>query len=126
MDRLKAEKATTRLVDVMDKLRKECPWDREQTFETLRNNTIEETYELADAITDKNMEGIKEELGDLLFAAVKVGRFSGIDPEEALHRACDKFDARFRLVEEAAGKPLAEYSEEELLALWRAAKETLS
>ena len=57
MNRHDAEKATTRLLDVMDKLRKECPWDREQTFDSLRNNTIEETYELADAITDRNMEG---------------------------------------------------------------------
>ena len=51
---------------------------------------------------------------------------TGVDPEDALHRSCDKFDARFRMVEEAAEKPLAEYSEEELLALWRAAKETQS
>ena len=60
MERKEAEMATSRLLDVMDKLRAECPWDREQTFDSLRNNTIEETYELADAITDKNMEGIKE------------------------------------------------------------------
>lgn len=94
MDRLKAEKATTRLLDVMDKLRKECPWDREQTFETLRNNTIEETYELADAITDKNMEGIKEELGDLLLHVVfysklgdEAGKFNYTDVANAV---CDK------------------------------------
>ena len=54
--------ATARLLDVMTTLRRECPWDREQTFDSLRSNTIEETYELADAITDHNMEGIKEEL----------------------------------------------------------------
>ena len=66
MNMIEAEKATARLLEIMDTLRRECPWDREQTFDTLRNNTIEETYELADAITDKNMEGIKEELGDLL------------------------------------------------------------
>ena len=59
MKREEAKVATSRLLDVMDKLRAECPWDREQTFDSLRNNTIEETYELADAITDKNMEGIK-------------------------------------------------------------------
>ena len=51
---------------------------------------------------------------------------SGVDPEDALHRACDKFDDRFRLVEESAEKPLVELTEEELLALWRAAKEKLS
>jgi MazG family protein len=70
--------------------------------------------------------GLREELGDTLFMTAKIAQMSGIDPEDALHRACDKFDARFREVEESAGKPLAEYSEEELLALWRAAKEKLS
>ena len=55
-----------RLVEIMDELREKCPWDREQTVETLRSMTIEETYELADAITEKNWKGIKEELGDLL------------------------------------------------------------
>ena len=57
MERKEAEMATSRLLDVMDKLRAECPWDREQTFDSLRNNTIEETFELADAITDNDMEG---------------------------------------------------------------------
>ncbi len=55
-----------RLVSIMDELREKCPWDRKQTIETLRHMTIEETYELADAITDKDWKGIKEELGDLL------------------------------------------------------------
>jgi len=55
-----------RLVKIMDELREKCPWDREQTVETLRHMTIEETYELADAITEKNWKGIREELGDLL------------------------------------------------------------
>jgi XTP/dITP diphosphohydrolase len=55
-----------RLVEIMDELREKCPWDRKQTIESLRHMTIEETYELADAITDKDWQGIKEELGDLL------------------------------------------------------------
>jgi MazG family protein len=55
-----------RLVSIMDELREKCPWDKKQTVETLRHMTIEETYELADAITDKDWKGIKEELGDLL------------------------------------------------------------
>lgn len=67
--------------------------------------------------------GIREEVGDTLFMAANVAQSFQVDPEDALHRACDKFDARFRLVEEAADKPLADYSQEELLALWRAAKE---
>ena len=86
--------ATTRLLDVMDKLRVECPWDREQTFDTLRNNTIEETYELADAITDKNMEGIKEELGDLLLHVVfysKLGQEAGVfNYTDVANGVCDK------------------------------------
>ncbi len=94
MNRHEAEMATTRLLDVMDKLRVECPWDREQTFDTLRNNTIEETYELADAITDKNMEGIKEELGDLLLHVVfysKLGQEAGaFNYTDVANGVCDK------------------------------------
>ena len=86
--------ATTRLLDVMDKLRAECPWDREQTFDSLRNNTIEETYELADAITDKNMEGIKEELGDLLLHVVfysKLGEEQqAFNYADVANAVCDK------------------------------------
>ena len=70
--------------------------------------------------------GIREELGDTLFIAAKIGQMTGVDPEEALHCACDKFDDRFRKVEESAGKPLQECSKEELLALWDRAKKTLS
>ena len=58
--------AFLRLVGIMDDLREKCPWDRKQTVETLRTLTIEETYELADAITMKDWKGIKEEIGDLL------------------------------------------------------------
>ena len=94
MNRAEADKATLRLLEVMDTLRRECPWDREQTFDTLRNNTIEETYELADAITDKNMEGIKEELGDLLLHVVfysKLGEEQGaFDYTDVANGVCDK------------------------------------
>jgi XTP/dITP diphosphohydrolase len=54
------------LVKIMDELREKCPWDKKQTIHTLRQQTIEETYELADAITEKDWQSIKEELGDLL------------------------------------------------------------
>ena len=73
-------KATARLLEIMDTLREQCPWDRKQTFETLRNNTIEETYELADAILNKDLDGIKEEAGDLLLHVVfyaKLGEEAG-------------------------------------------------
>lgn len=59
-------KAFDRLVAIMDDLREKCPWDRKQTIQSLRQLTLEETYELMDAITDENWAGIKEELGDLL------------------------------------------------------------
>ena len=55
-----------KLINVMDDLREKCPWDKKQTIHTLRSMTIEETYELADAITENDWKGIKEELGDLL------------------------------------------------------------
>ena len=94
MNMTDAEKATARLLEVMDTLRRECPWDREQTFDTLRNNTIEETYELVDAITDKNMEGIKEELGDLLLHVAfysKLGEEVGaFDYTDVANGVCDK------------------------------------
>ena len=66
--------------------------------------------------------GVREELGDLLFIAANLAQLAGVDPEDALHRACDKFDGRFRRMEEAADKPFSECTEAEKLALWRSAK----
>ena len=63
-------KALDRLLTIMDELRKKCPWDKKQTFESLRHLTIEETYELGDAILDDNLPEIKNELGDLLLHIV--------------------------------------------------------
>ncbi|MFA5816370.1 MAG: nucleoside triphosphate pyrophosphohydrolase [Bacteroidales bacterium] len=66
-----------RLLDIMDELRAQCPWDKEQTIESLRTLTIEETYELADAILDEDLPGICEELGDILLHIVfyaKIGQ----------------------------------------------------
>lgn len=86
--------ATARVLEVMNTLRRECPWDREQTFDSLRSNTIEETYELADAITDRNLDGIKEELGDLLLHVVfysKLGEEAGaFDYADVANALCDK------------------------------------
>jgi len=73
-------KALERLLDIMDDLRTGCPWDKKQTFDTLRHLTIEEVYELADAILEKNPEEIKKELGDLLLHIVfyaKIGSETG-------------------------------------------------
>lgn len=62
--------AFKRLLDIMDELRAKCPWDQKQTFESLRYLTIEETYELSDAILEKDMDAIKKELGDLMLHLV--------------------------------------------------------
>jgi len=63
-------KAFDRLLTIMDELREKCPWDKIQTIESLRTLTIEETYELADAIIENNMKDIKKELGDILLHIV--------------------------------------------------------
>ena len=86
----------------------------------------EEVRELREALeagagTDEP-HGVREELGDLLFITAKVAQMSGVDPEDALHRACDKFDGRFRRVEAMADKPLGEYTEAELVELWKSSK----
>lgn len=83
-----------RLLDVMDELREKCPWDREQTNESLRANTIEETYELAEAIMNNDNEEIKKELGDLLLHVVfysKIGEEKGaFDVADVCNAICDK------------------------------------
>ncbi len=87
-----------RLLDIMDDLRSQCPWDMKQTFETLRILTIEETYELADAILEKDLDGIKEEIGDLMLHMVfyaKIGSETGtFDIADALNTICDKLIKR--------------------------------
>jgi len=87
-----------RLVTIMDELREKCPWDRKQTVETLRPLTIEETYELADAITSGDWKGIKEELGDLLLHIVfyaRIGKEQGqFTLEEVIESICDKLITR--------------------------------
>jgi XTP/dITP diphosphohydrolase len=100
-------KAFERLLDIMDDLREKCPWDRKQTFDSLRQNTIEETYELATAISRQDMNEISKELGDVLLHVVfyaKMGsedkwNFSGSSSEEpreyfdiadVCNRLCDK------------------------------------
>ena len=78
-----------RLVKIMDELREKCPWDKKQTIETLRHLTIEETYELADAITDKDWQGIKEELGDLLLHIVFYAKLGSEKKEFTLQQVID-------------------------------------
>lgn len=87
-------KAFDRLLTIMDELREQCPWDRKQTMESLRHLTIEETYELGDAILDKDMEEIKKELGDVLLHLVfyaKIGsETNDFDIADVANSICDK------------------------------------
>ncbi len=86
--------AFERLLTIMDDLREKCPWDKKQTLESLRNLTIEETYELADAITDNDLNAIKGELGDLFLHLVfysKIGQEKGVfDVADVLNGICEK------------------------------------
>jgi XTP/dITP diphosphohydrolase len=90
--------AFDRILTIMDELRAQCPWDRKQTMDSLRHLTIEETYELADAIISKDMQGIQGELGDLLLHIVfyakiasETGEFTIVD---VIHTLCDKLVER--------------------------------
>jgi len=86
--------AFNRLLTIMDTLRAQCPWDKKQTFESLRTLTIEETYELADAVLDKDLPNIKKELGDLLLHIVfyaKIGsETNDFDITEVINSICEK------------------------------------
>ncbi len=89
----------------------------------------EETRELRAAVVSGDTEAIGDELGDLLFAAVKVARFAGIDPEQAAHAACEKFIRRFAAMETAAandGTALEQCTLAQMLSLWQQAKQTVS
>ncbi|MDO6598088.1 nucleoside triphosphate pyrophosphohydrolase [Oceanihabitans sp. 2_MG-2023] len=87
-------KAFDRLLTIMDELREQCPWDKKQTMETLRHLTIEETYELGDAILDKDLEEVKKELGDVLLHIVfyaKIGsETKAFDIADVCNEICDK------------------------------------
>ena len=83
-----------RLLDILEELRMKCPWDREQTFDSLRTNTIEECFELTDAIADHDMTNIKKELGDVLLHIVfyaKIASETGdFDIYDVCHALCEK------------------------------------
>ena len=85
----------------------------------------EETAELGEAVDFKDKNAVEDELGDVLFAAVKVARFAGVDPEDALNRTCDKFTERFRHVESsvlASGRRMEDCVLDELIGLYEEAK----
>ena len=87
-------KAFARLLTIMDELREKCPWDQKQTYDSLRYLTIEEMYELSDAILDKDIQGIKKELGDVLLHIVFYARIASetndFDITDVIHSVCDK------------------------------------
>ena len=76
-----------------------CPWDIEQNYATIAPYTIEEAYEVADAIERNDLEALREELGDVLFVMANIARDLDIDPEDALREANAKFIRRFRHIE---------------------------
>ena len=87
-----------RLLDIMDDLREGCPWDMKQTFESLRHLTIEETYELGEAILEGNLEEVGKEVGDLMLHMVFYSRLGAekgaFDAADVLHGICDKLVSR--------------------------------
>ncbi len=114
--------AFLRLLDIMDDLREKCPWDKKQTLESLRHLTIEETYELADAIIDNDLESLKGEIGDLMLHMVfycKIGsELKAFDVTEVLNAICDKLVYRHPHI---YGDTQAE-TEEEVKANWEKLK----
>lgn len=91
-------KAFDRLLTIMDELRENCPWDKKQTLETLRHLTIEETYELSDAILEGDLKEIKKEIGDLMLHLVFYSRIASetkaFDIADVLNAICDKLIER--------------------------------
>lgn len=94
MSNTNVENEMKRLVKIMNELREQCPWDRKQTIQSLRSLTIEETYELADAITENDWKGIKEEIGDLLLHLVFYAKIAEEQNQftlaESISNICDK------------------------------------
>jgi XTP/dITP diphosphohydrolase len=90
----KKTEAFSRLITIMNELREKCPWDKKQTLDSLRYLTIEEMYELSDAILDKDMKEIKKELGDVLLHIVFYSRIASetndFDISDVIHSLCDK------------------------------------
>ncbi|EAQ49457.1 nucleoside triphosphate pyrophosphohydrolase [Leeuwenhoekiella blandensis] len=97
-DRATQLKAIDRLLTIMNELREQCPWDRKQTLQSLRHLTIEETYELGDAILDNDLEEVKKELGDLLLHIVfyaKIGsETNDFDIADVANGICEKLISR--------------------------------
>ena len=123
--------AFDRLLTIMDELREQCPWDRKQTLESLRHLTIEETYELSDAILENNLPEIRKELGDiqlhLIFYAKIASESSSssaqFDMADVLNGICDKLISRHpHIYADANGSRVVAETEEQVKANWEQLK----
>ena len=124
--------AFDRLLTIMDELREQCPWDRKQTMDTLRHLTIEETYELSDAILEKDLSEIRKELGDiqlhLIFYAKIASEAGGNSPgsfdmADVLNGVCDKLISRHpHIYGDINGQKVVADTEEQVKANWEQLK----
>ena len=96
------EEALLELQRLTERLRRDCPWDREQTAQTIVPHTVEESYEVADAALAGDDAKLLDELGDVLFAAVNVARKLEVDPELEARQAAQRFRRRVEVAEELA------------------------
>lgn len=117
-----------RLLDVMDELREKCPWDHKQTNESLRPNTIEETYELCDALIKNDADGICEELGDvtmhMVFYALIAQEQGRFDMADVCNRICDKLIFRHPHVFPPVGESKSQAANvEQVLDQWEQLKQ---
>lgn len=118
-----------RLVTIMNELREKCPWDKKQTIHTLRQQTIEETFELVDAITDKDWKGIKEELGDLLLHIIFYSKIGAEQQQftlqEVIDGICEKLIVRHPHIygdPEGSGQIVKVNDEEDVKRNWEQIK----
>lgn len=121
--------AFDRLLTIMDELREQCPWDRKQTLDSLRHLTIEETYELSDAILENNLPEIRKELGDLQLHLVFYAKIasesdtSGFDIADVLNSVCEKLISRHpHIYGDANGNTVIADTEEQVKANWEQLK----
>lgn len=126
-DRTAALAAFERLLNIMDDLREKCPWDRKQTIDSLRHLTIEETYELSDAIIDGNLDEVKKELGDILLHIVFYSKIASekqaFDIAAVLNGICDKLIKRHpHIYPDESGNTIDVTNEEQVKQNWEKLK----
>jgi len=128
MDNKRPDAATAfeRLMQIMDELREQCPWDRNQTIQSLRSLTLEESYELAEAITAEDWNGIREELGDLLLHIVFYARIAREQEQftmaDVIQSICEKLIFRHPHIYGSSGTRIQVKDEEEVKRNWEKLK----